>query len=191
MGVRVDREGVVRVDYQTAGGGSWLNGRYGVTRAENPGIETAISWRAYLSDASFLVGLEAHTSEQEDLLDRLDVALRSPLWPLYLGRKGYVPSLPVRLPDAPEQGGPGLVRMSLRDALKGAVLPQRRRGEQSETVFRLILETDLSDPDAELRPDQPVSFVSNRRIFASRAVRQDSLRMLAGVRSPSGPLENR
>ena len=110
MGVRVDREGIVRIDYQTAGGGTWMNGRYGVSRSENSGVETAVSSRAYLSDASFLVGLEAQTSDQETLFQRLDVSLGAPVWPLYLGRKGYTPSLPVRLPDATEHGGPGLVR---------------------------------------------------------------------------------
>lgn len=83
MGVRVDREGIVRVDYQTAGGGAWLNGRYGVTRAENAGVETAVSSRAYLSDASFLVGLEAGAADQEALLARLDAALRAPVWQIF------------------------------------------------------------------------------------------------------------
>jgi CRISPR system Cascade subunit CasD len=175
MGVRVDREGVVRVDYQTAGGGAWLNGRYGVARAENPGVETAISSRAYLSDASFLVGLEARTLEQEPLLLRLNVALRAPVWPLYLGRKGYVPSMPVRLPDAPEAGGPGIVSKTLLDALCDAPLPPPQRGEREDASFRLVIETDLDDPDAELRPDQPISFVSDRRVFASRPVKIDFL----------------
>ena len=175
MGVRVDREGVVRVDYQTAGGGDWLNGRYGVSRAENPGMETSVSSRVFLSDASFLVGLEAHTVDQEDLLSQLDIALRAPKWPLYLGRKGYVPSTPVRLPDDPTQGGPGLVRKPLLDVLRDAPLPPPRPGDREETV-RLVIETDLSDPEAELRPDQPVSFVSARRVFASRAIKFDVLR---------------
>lgn len=171
MGVRVDREGVVRVDYQTAGGGAWLNGRYGVTRAENAGMETSVSSRAYLSDASFVVGLEAHTPDQEVLLAQLDAALRAPVWPLFLGRKGFTPGRPVHLPDAPEYGGPGLVRTSLEEALRDTPAAPPRRREPRDTPLRLVIETDLSDPNAELRPDQPVSFASDRRVFASRAVK--------------------
>lgn len=175
MGVRVDREGIVRVDYQTAGGGDWLNGRYGVTRAEKAGVETSVSSRAYLSDASFLVGFEASTADQEHLLARLDDALHAPVWPLYLGRKGYVPSSPVRLPDDPEHGGPGLVPKQLLEALHDTQMSPARAGERDDTV-RLVIETDLSDQDAELRPDQPVSFASDRRVFASRAVKFAVLR---------------
>jgi CRISPR system Cascade subunit CasD len=171
MGVRVDREGVVREDYQTAGGGAWLNGRYGVTRAENPGVEVAISRRAYLSDASFLVGLEAAIADQEALLARLDTALRAPVWPLYLGRKGYVPGAPVRLPDAPEHGGPGLVGGALLDALRGVPVAPSRSREGGGNMLRLVIETDFDNEAAEVRQDQPVSFASDRRVFASRAVK--------------------
>lgn len=171
MGVRVDREGIVRVDYQTAGGGRLYGREYGVVRAENSGLETSVSKRDYLADASFLVGLEAHTPDQEALLASLNVALRTPIWPLYLGRKGYVPSSPIRLPDAPEHGGPGLVPTPLLDALHDAPLAPPRLGERTDVPIRLIVETVLSDPEAELRSDQPVSFVSERRVFASRAVR--------------------
>lgn len=171
MGVRVDREGIVRVDYQTAGGGRSQGGEYGVTRAENPGMETAVSTRDYLSDASFLVGLETRLPDQDALLAQLDAALRCPVWPLYLGRKGYTPSMPVRLPDAPEHGGPGLVTKPLLQALHDAPLALPRRGERVDVPLRLVIETDFSDPEAQLRPDQPVSFASDRRVFASRAVK--------------------
>lgn len=165
MGVRVDREGVARVDYQTAGGGDWLNGRYGVTRAENPGVETALSWRAYLSDADFLVGLEARSPEQEALLGRLDAALHAPKWSLFLGRKGYIPGDPVSLP------GSGIVEADLQTALQGAAPSPFRGWDGAGARLRLIIETDDSDPDGELRADQPVSFVSHRRVFATRTVR--------------------
>lgn len=175
MGVRVDREGIARVDYQTAGGGRLQGRDYGVTRAENSGVETAVSSRDYLSDASFLVGLEARTTDQETLLAGLNDALSHPVWPLYLGRKGYAPSMPVRLPDALEHGGPGFVAKPLFDALHDAPLAPPRRGERTDVPLRLIIETDLGDPQAQVRSDQPVSFASDRRVFASRAVRLDSM----------------
>lgn len=86
LGVRVDREGVLRKDFQTAqdvivaGGNGWQN---------------LISNRYYLADAAFLVGLEGGM----DLLQEIHAALARPKWPLFLGRKSYVPSLPPYLKD--------------------------------------------------------------------------------------------
>lgn len=88
MGVRVDRPGTLMVDYQTA---------QGVLTAELQGLGNVQSWRYYLADAAFLVGLEGERA----LLERAHAALRNPRWPLFLGRKGYVPSPPVYLPDPP------------------------------------------------------------------------------------------
>ena len=53
--------------------------------------DTVLSERFYLADADFLVGLEGDRA----FLERLDTALRRPVWPLFLGRKAFVPSLPV------------------------------------------------------------------------------------------------
>lgn len=86
MGVRHDRRGVLRYDYQTA---------KDIIAADSSKVhETAISRRFYLADALFLVGLE---SENESLLKEMSAALRCPTWPLSLGRKSYVPSEPVAL----------------------------------------------------------------------------------------------
>lgn len=88
MGIRVDREGVLRYDYQTA---------QDVLRASGSGTQDTVqSWRWYLADAAFLVGLEG---ADLDLLSRLHQALRNPRWTLFLGRKAYLPSPPVWLPD--------------------------------------------------------------------------------------------
>jgi len=76
MAVRVDHEGVLARDYQTCMVG--------------PG-DTIVSPRDYLADADFLVGLEG----EQALLQRLDTALRRPVWTLYLGRKSFVPSMPI------------------------------------------------------------------------------------------------
>lgn len=171
MGVRIDRAGVVRVDYQTAGGTHRQGESYGVARAENPGTETAISRRAYLADASFLVGLEARTPEQEALLAAVDRALAAPVWPLYLGRKGYVPGRPIRLADAPPEG-PGLrdgpLEKTLNDYSWDAVPPR-------ENAVRLVIESDATgDAEAraagEVRNDWPLSFAPLDRRYAVRSV---------------------
>lgn len=152
MGVRVDREGVVRYDYQTAAR---------VLRASGSGIqETVQSWRWFLADAAFLVGLEA---EDQSLLVRIHDALRDPCWALFLGRKGYVPSPPVWLPD-------GLQPSPLEEALAGYPCLV---GEAPE-AYRYVLEHAANEPPAPgatwvRRTDQPISSYATR-YFGERYV---------------------
>ena len=81
MGVRVDREGILRCDYHTA---------QEIIRADGKGKqETAVSRRYYLADAVFLVGLQ---SSDRTYLERIQVALQNPYWTLSFGRKSFVPS---------------------------------------------------------------------------------------------------
>lgn len=73
FGVRVDREGVIIRDYQTAKSkkSSWVTHRY------------------YLADALFVAGVE---SEDKELLRSIDYALSHPAFPLYLGRRSCPPT---------------------------------------------------------------------------------------------------
>jgi CRISPR system Cascade subunit CasD len=50
-----------------------------------------VSERFYLCDASFLAAVRAEAT----LVARLAGAVQSPVWPVYLGRKCCIPSLPV------------------------------------------------------------------------------------------------
>lgn len=148
MGVRVDREGRLTYDFHTA---------QQVLKAAGGIKETEPSRRYYLADARFLVALE---SVDIELLRQLHHALANPVWPLYLGRKAFVPSEPIWLPDGLQE------ESTLMDVLtEHPRLTEARRGEGEETV-RLILE----DPTGvETRADQPVSFASRR--FALRQVK--------------------
>lgn len=93
MTVRIDREGSVQRDYQTAGGGSLPDGHpYGVAKANRAKAQTVTSSRYYLADADFRVALEG---DDETLLNMIADALLRPKWPLYLGRKAFVPSQPL------------------------------------------------------------------------------------------------
>lgn len=141
MGVRVDRPGKVGVDFQTAGGGNLGHRQYGVIKADGSGLESVMSWRYYLQDASFLVGLE---SEDHNLLQRLHEALRHPVWPLYLGRKSYVPSTPVFVPDG------------LRD---GDLLTVLADGVQERVPVILDDPTGMGE---EWREDVPLDFTQRR-----------------------------
>jgi CRISPR system Cascade subunit CasD len=155
MDARVDCGGSMMYDFQTAQGVRVANAKTSRTKSS---LTNSISRRYYLADARFLVGLEG---DDHDLLRHLYNALRAPHWPLYLGRKAFVPGEPVWLEDGLKRG------IGLESALK--TYPwlgnDRRRWERLERV-RVVRE----DPDgSEVRPDQPISFAERR--FAPRRVR--------------------
>ncbi len=167
LGVRVDREGVIGVDFQTTERVARVPGKE--KGAEHP----VVSRRAYLMDADFLVGLEG----DPDLLARLDEALAAPHWPLSLGRKSCPPSVPIRLPDVPPDG-PGLRDEPLEAALRR--IPVHRSSEGDERV-RLVIE----DPEAGeiVRRDQPLGAAFATRTFAPRRARTAFLRLGEDVAS--------
>lgn len=149
MGVRVDQEGTVEYDYQTA---------MEVLKAGGGSKDTEPSRRYYLADARFLVGLEG---DDLDLLIRLHDALHDPHWPLYLGRKAFVPGEPVWLKDGLQRD----TRMleSLKD-YRWLGCDRQAWGEIEQV--RVVLED--AQHGTEVRPDQPVSFAERR--FAPRRV---------------------
>lgn len=150
MGVRVDQEGTMARDYHTAGKGGILKASGKVERKN-----LVVSTRYYLADARFLVGLEG---DDMDLLTQLQAALRDPHWPLYLGRKAFVPGEPVWLADGLRPG------QALLDALQTYPWLGRDPQKRPEKV-RLVLQ---DEDGSEVRPDQPLSFAERR--FAPRRV---------------------
>lgn len=150
MGVRADRPGVLKVDFQTVGAGYPRYNKAG--RIIGRANAEVIGPRYYLSDAVFLVGLEG----DDALLRRVDRALAAPRWQLFLGRKAFLPGEPVRLIDG------------LRDQGLEEALAEYPRLAVSEGPLRLVLD----DPaGSQVRTDLPLSFADRR--FASRAVRTD------------------
>jgi CRISPR system Cascade subunit CasD len=150
MGVRVDREGIPMRDYQTATGVFLANGKVDPKR-------TVVSPRFYLADAAFLVGMEGPDRCQ---LEVIQTALASPVWTLALGRKSFVPGLPVLLKD-------GLRDLDLKSALE--VYPRLaapRQGQRKEGL-RVLIE-DVSE--GSVRLDQPVAPFIERR-FGPRFVK--------------------
>jgi CRISPR system Cascade subunit CasD len=162
MGVRVDREGIPMRDYQTATG--VLIAASGKADHER----TVVSPRFYLSDATFLVGLEG---EDLSLLTRLHEAVLHPVWPLALGRRSFVPGCPVYLPD-------GLLRTSLRTSLLDyhSVHHPRPTG-----TMRLLLE---HASHGAIRLDQPVAPYAQRR-FGPRFVNTEFFNGASHVPDPA------
>lgn len=168
LGIRVDTEGILTRDYHTAGAPG-RDGLGGIARASGDVAKTAVlSNRYYLCDADFLVGLE---SADEALLSRLEAAVRAPRWQLFLGRKSFVPAVPLHLPNG------GLRHSDLRKSLEEERWPLRptvgRAPRDDSRRLRIVLETTFDAPSAETRMDQPLGAAFQDRQFGPRPVIQD------------------
>lgn len=153
MGVRHDRPGVPKRDYQTA---------QNIISADRSKIHnTAVSTRDYLADASFLVGIEG---DDRTFLERAHVALRNPVWPLALGRKSYVPSESIWIEK-------GVQDVPLRDSLTlWPWIASLRKWE--EFPEKLLISFESEDHSGVLKMDQPLSSFAERR-FGARFVRSE------------------
>lgn len=166
FGVRVDHPGVLKRDFHTA---------QNVVRADTRGHqEVAVTERYFLSDASFLAGLE---SKDKDILSRIQASLQDPVWPLYLGRKSFVPSESIYLKD-------GLLEKSLQNALTdySYSVPDSRlteyrklnivvkgpdQGNPAHARLQLMLESEQAE--GALYMDQPIAAFAERK-FGARYV---------------------
>ncbi len=119
MAVRVDEDGRPERDYHTA-----LN----VIKADGSEGETVVSYRDYLADASFTVGLQ---SENKGLLDEIADALRNPVWPLFLGRKAFPLAVPPLRPDDRPEAGTLEDRLFLGDG-KTRIALETQDGERTQ-----------------------------------------------------------
>jgi CRISPR system Cascade subunit CasD len=165
MGVRIDQPGHLLRDFQTA------------RRAEKA-RDGSIVWKSmplsnryYLADATYLVVLEG----EESLLQGIDEALRSPGFPLYLGRRSCPPAGPIAL---------GVCENDLETALKDMEwqASEQHRKRQPKVVD---LETvrDIKEgetPDESFR-DAPLSFDPHQRQYAWRAVKREPVTMINPV----------
>ncbi len=145
FGVRADRPGILVRDYHTA--------------RDAKRKSAYVTQRYYLSDATFLVGLE---SEDDELLTRIDCALRHPVYPLFLGRRSCPPAGKISL---------GIrTGKSLVEALREE--PRLAYPFRSQKDGPLLMEIDAK-PDADgavMRRDLPLSFDQAHRRFGFRAV---------------------
>jgi CRISPR system Cascade subunit CasD len=168
MGVRVDREGILERDYHTT---------QDVPTTTGLGHRTVVSHRDYLADALFLVVLEG---TNPTLLVKLDAAVRSPRWPLFLGRRAFVPARPLvasgRLGEPPT--GAGLSERSAEEQLAThpwlELRAEVRSAELQKTqrvALRTVIDCAPETPDAGVRYDHPVSFSREGRRYTAREVR--------------------
>ena len=164
MTVRVDREGILQQEFQTA---------QGVLTASGTKQDQLIH-RDFLSDAEFHVALEG----EETLLRRIFDALSCPVYPPFFGRKSYVPSCPILYP---EMQSLFLTNKSPEEILEKEIPISRDFGMR--LTLDLECETDESDsksvmlivPDkekrGETRLDIPGSFDIYKRTYKTRYVK--------------------
>lgn len=146
MGIRIDRPGIMQKDFQVV---------QDVLKADGKGKKNLTSNRYYLANAAFLAGLEGDLG----LLEEIQHALQKPAWPLYLGRKAFIPAEPVWLSDGlrPDQ--------DLTTALQDCGWLVRWPQDKTPQYVLLVLDDPCGD---QQRNDVPLSFAE--RNFASRRV---------------------
>ena len=163
FGVRADRPGEVLRDFHTLSSLFDDKGRFAPGEGRLPiadgGYRSAatsiqVTERFYLTDACFVGGLEGERA----LLEELDAALGSPVFPLYLGRRSCPPDRPVRL---------GIHEGSLLEVLAslawqgGGGIVERRSSVRCEAVVEDPLgERELID---EVRSFHPIHRSYSRR----------------------------
>jgi len=158
MGIRHDRPGVPKRDYQTAGCAATDT----IIKADGkPSKDGVPSQRDYLADAAFLVGLEC---EDRLLLERIYAALQNPVWTLALGRKSYVPSESIWIKN-------GLQDAPLHETLaEWPWISSTRKWENPPEQLLVTFESD--DGSGVLKMDQLLSSFAERR-FGTRFVRSE------------------
>ncbi len=148
FGVRVDQEGKLLADYQT------------VKKIRKSKTESYVTWRYYLSDAIFLVGLE---SEDADFLIELNSALQTPVFPLFLGRRSCPPTFPICL---------GIRQNGLEQTLREepSLVPVWKK--RSAAPMRLVLDAVPQEPGSAYLQDLPISFSPLHRQFGYRTAKE-------------------
>jgi len=163
MGVRIDRPGTRWWDYHTVGAKiGILKAEGGIKRtASTKEIETLVSRREYLCDASFLVALQG----DPEVIQRVKDALRNPKWPPFLGRKSCPPTSPIL---AGETKCDDLVTALSHQRWRPRCESDTPRDEQGARLKQIQLDSliqwqasladDEAPLDAEVWYDAPVSF---------------------------------
>ncbi|MEU2032845.1 type I-E CRISPR-associated protein Cas5/CasD [Nocardia amamiensis] len=170
FGIRIDQPGQLVRDFQTAqrpkrerdGSVGWTS--------------LPLSYRYYISDAVYLAVLEG----EHELVAAIDAAIRSPQFPLYLGRRSCPPAGPIALGVFDDDLE---TTLATRPWLASTRMQRRAR----DRIVRLATVRDAvpGETAAETIRDTPVSFDSNRRQYEWRSVVRGSVE----VANPHGSQE--
>ena len=147
FGVRIDQPGQIVKDYHTA--------RLFDVRGRHK--HTYVTNRYYISDAVFLVGLGGNTS----LLEELEVALRFPFFPIFLGRRSCPPTGRLLL---------GMRDLPLEESLAKEEWIASEWYKKQKKMDRLTLVLDSNVPGANRRRDVPITFSQTHRQHTYRYI---------------------
>lgn len=196
LGVRVDQPGSILRDYHTVSDLRGLPLRSSAVdkkgRQKSAGKFTAVTQRFYLQDAVFVAALEGDPGFLFGLAD----ALRSPGFPLALGRRSCVPARPLVIPSDPD--GDVLWEGSVDEVLAAVDWRasehhryERRRQIGARPTVRLPITCDRREgsdsldasrlADVELRTDVPTTFAHRDRDFGIRLVERSWVDIPTGV----------
>lgn len=153
FGVRVDQQGTLQRDFQTARS---LDGRQSMP----------LTYRFYLADAAFVAAVEGDSA----LLEGLDAALRAPTFPLYLGRRSCPPAGPVSLGLRE-----GDLEQVLRDEPWHASPTVRRRNPVAVVHLQLVLDSPSDAVPERMVRDVPLSFDPELRSYGLRGIVRTSV----------------
>ncbi|MDO4671130.1 MAG: type I-E CRISPR-associated protein Cas5/CasD [Aerococcus sp.] len=161
FGVRVDHPGQIEVDFHTAIRSYYEEGKTGITLKRGTRKEDKyITYRYYLHDAKFTVGLEG----EEELLKKIRTALMHPYYPLFLGRRSCPPAEPMHPELVPD--------MDLVSALKSAEMDDEETKDDFESErIRLVYEPLPGEATVFWR-DNPVTFSSRHRNLDNRGIKE-------------------
>ncbi|QBS41305.1 type I-E CRISPR-associated protein Cas5/CasD [Nocardia sp. CS682] len=155
FGVRIDQPGQLVRDFHTAQR----------PKRERDGSITwtslPLSYRYYISDAVYLAVLEG----ERELVTTIDAAVRSPHFPLYLGRRSCPPAGPIAL---------GVFDTDLQGAFTAVpwLASTRAQKRTRDTSVTLATVRDAADDEltGETIHDTPVSFDPNYRQYEWRNI---------------------
>lgn len=159
LAVRVDREGILERDYHTT---------QNVPTTHGTGHRTVVSERYHLADALFLVVLQG----EESLLTRIATAIDRPHWPIFFGRRAFVPARPLLLPHSAQPvTAPAEEVLNHHPWLEMSESVRDNESAKTERIgLRTVIDCPANTPDAEIRHDHPLSFAEGRRRFTTRTV---------------------
>lgn len=157
FGVRIDQPGTLLRDYQTAI--DWRSGP-----------PARLSNRYYLEDACFVVAVGG----SRDLLDGLAEAVRSPQFPLYLGRRACPVNHDVVIGVVDEAD----VDRALR-AVEWQASTGHRRTRSRKVHLPIYRDAREGEQVEEQLHDVPVSFDPRKRDYRWRAVHMPSPHVVA------------
>lgn len=161
MGVAVLSDNQLATDYQTA----IMSARSGPKQSD----KTTQSWRSYIAGGDFVVSLTG----EDDLIQKVNQAVSDPVWPLFLGRRSYAPTLPIAtghvIPSSDLYG-------DIINYAKEIVMSKESENATKHEHGKVFAMTTVVDSDAASAttsiPDQPLGTFAERR-YGRRYVRID------------------